>query len=255
MAQPLQTAMLSGLRPDDRVWPPPRVPHPFRPLDHQPSPAPAFIAPDSGARDAVRALLRPAENAEARRAWLLLGQGALIALVTGAARMLGAMWLEDECTFTDVTLAMHELTLLLIDWEQAQAGHRRPAHGGQVLVAPGPGDQHSFGCALVAMVLRRAGWDVTADVPGAREPILAAVRACPFHVAALSVGHERAIGPVAALIGDMRRCSLNREIRIALGGPMIDSDPDLARRMGADLWAEDAEALARRMEPLLETAV
>lgn len=163
------------------------------------------------------------------------------------ARMLGEAWLADDCSFCDVTLGMAALSRRMI------AGERRPTRAapiGRVLISPMPGDQHSFGCQLVGVVLREAGWEVVADVAADEEALIAAVAGERLDAVGLSVGHERALDRVAPLVRALRRAA-PREIVVALGGAMLNDAPDRARALGADVHVDDArdlsEALLARM--------
>ena len=173
-------------------------------------------------------------------------------LLTLAARHLGDMWIDDECSFADVTLAMHRLTLILVDLEPPHADpSARAQHGGRILLSPAPGDQHGFGLALVGFYLRRAGWDVRADIAPRPEELRDHVAACDYDIIGFSVGHERAVAPVAQLIGEIRRHSHNPRVRIVVGGPFLLGRPDDATAMGADFSADDATELVQRIEPFI----
>lgn len=196
-------------------------------------------------------------DAAAFRDWIGSRAGADVAelmlnVLTLAARELGDMWLEDSCSFADVTIGMHRLTMMLVDLEPPHADPlARPQHGGTVLLAPAPGDQHGFGLAMVGFFLRQAGWDVRADIAGEPEAILRQTAARHYDVVGFSIGHERAIAPVADLIAGVRRVSRNRRVVVVVGGPMMIGRPDRAREMGADIHAEDAAELVGKIEPLV----
>ena len=176
----------------------------------------------------------------------------LLTVLTLAARHLGDLWLEDICSFNDVTIGMHRLTLLLIALEPPSGDPLAvDQHGGRIFLAPAPDDQHGFGLGIVGFFLRRAGWDVSADLESDSGHIVGRLSQREFTVAGFSVGHERAIEPVTTLIHDARRRSRNRDIKLIVGGPMIVGNPDLAEAMGADLWATDAASLVSRLVPLI----
>lgn len=192
--------------------------------------------------------------------WLETRSGAplhvlLLDTLSAAARRLGTMWLEDECSFHDVTIGTHRLTMLLIDGDHGDVGCAaaplRGPHGGRALIAPAPDDQHGFGLGVVGLYLRRAGWDVSVELTADRDRILSRLAASEFAVAGFSVGHERAVASVTTMIADARRCSRNRAIRIAVGGPMLVEQPALADTIGADLCAMDAAELVRQLDALV----
>ena len=173
-------------------------------------------------------------------------------LLTLAARHLGEMWNEDLCSFVDVTLGMHRLTLILVDLEPPHADpSARAQHGGRILLAPAPGDQHGFGLALVGFYLRRAGWDVRVDIAGRSADPSDVVAERDYDIVGFSVGHERAVAPVAQLIAEIRQRSRNPRVRVVVGGPFLLGRPEVAMEMGADLCADDAAELVQRIEPFI----
>lgn len=163
-------------------------------------------------------------------------------MLIAAARRLGGMWEEDTCTFWDVTIGLSRLSQELMAIERALPAHAGPLLG-RFLLSAAPGDQHGLGIATVAVALRAAGWDVTADLPSLPDPLVDAVRRQRFSVIGLSVGHERALAPVADLVAEIRSRSMNRDIRVALGGAILNGRGDLARALGADIHADDAAGL------------
>jgi methanogenic corrinoid protein MtbC1 len=173
----------------------------------------------------------------------------ILTVLTSVARLLGEMWLDDSCTFNDVTFGMHRLTLLLIALEPggAEPG-AQPLHGGRIFLAPAPGDQHGFGLAMVGYYLRRAGWDVSADLDSEENHIVDHVAARAYDCVGFSVGHERAVTPLAALIRRIRQHSRRAGLAIMVGGPMIIANPALAAQVGADLWAEDGITLCAKLD-------
>ena len=167
-----------------------------------------------------------------------------MAMLVAAARRLGGMWDEDTATFWDVTIGLSRLSQELMAIERALPPHDGPMLG-RFLLSAAPGDQHGLGIATVAVALRAAGSDVTADLPSQANPLVDAVRYQRFAVIGLSVGHERALAPVADLVAEIRSRSMNRDVRIALGGAILNGRGDLARALGADIHADDAAGLVQ----------
>ena len=172
--------------------------------------------------------------------------------LTAIARRLGDMWLEDSCSFHDVTIGMHRLTMMLIALEPfGGEPDAEPRHGGRVFLAPAPGDQHSFGLAMVGYYLRRAGWDVSAELNAGDDRLIDHLGARHYDCIGFSVGHERAISPLTQLIGNIRRRSRNKLLKVMVGGPMVIADPAIAGTLGADLWAADGLGLVQRLAPFV----
>jgi methanogenic corrinoid protein MtbC1 len=163
-------------------------------------------------------------------------------LFVPSARLLGDYWLDDSASFVDVTIAMHRLTVQFFELDRAQP-MPRPAHGGVVLLAPAPADQHGFGLAVLGFFLRRAGWNVIADVPGDARAVIDCARSTRLDAIGFSVGHDRSAPALATLIAAVREASRNQGVLIGVGGPAVLRDASLATRVGADFFAETPQEL------------
>ena len=68
------------------------------------------------------------------------------------------------------------------------------------------------------------------------------------HGCRLSVGSDTCLMRAAKLVAAMRQCSMNRDIAILIGGPVLLEDPELAVRVGADATAMDCQQTVRWVE-------
>lgn len=172
-----------------------------------------------------------------------------LALLAPAARELGLLWEEDECDFMQVTVGLCRLHHLLRELSpefRAEGTERRVERN--ILLAPAPGDQHTFGITLVAQFLRKAGWEVWHEFPTNSAEILDVVRQNWFAVVGLSVGSETRIDEVAATIRAVRHASRNRLVGVLVGGPVFVARPELAMLMGADATAIDGPMAVSKAE-------
>ena len=123
-----------------------------------------------------------------------------------------------------------------------------PATGLRAVIASTPGELHGLGSRMVADFLEAIGWEVLYLGP-----------ATPTDDLAVMVRDMRAdlVGLSTALTGHLpdareairRLHALPRPPVVIVGGAGWAGDPDLARRMGADLFGRDAAeaaALVRR---------
>ncbi len=164
----------------------------------------------------------------------------LLDLFSGAARQLGDYWTADIYDFAEVTLGLSRLQQLLHEF--APAFGNEVEHRDQdlpILLAPMPGEQHTLGILMVEEFFRRAGWDVWARIIGCREDLVDMVRGQRFLVCGLSISSDSMLDELAALIRDIKRDSLNRDIRIMVGGPVFTDRPHLSAQIGADATAAD----------------
>jgi methanogenic corrinoid protein MtbC1 len=162
-------------------------------------------------------------------------------LLAPAARRLGEMWSDDRCDFTDVTIALGRLQLMLR--ELAARMVAAPPVGlpiRRALLLAVNGDQHTFGLAMVRDFFRAAGWRVSTDAPANLDDLKTLVKTEAFDVVGFTVGAERHIDELAAAVNLLRKHSRNPNVRVLVGGPLLLERPDVAARVGADATALDA---------------
>jgi len=173
-------------------------------------------------------------------------------VVAPAARRLGDLWTDDRCHFTDVTLALSRLHHML-----HLLGHDFYAEGPQpelprrALLLPAPGEQHSFGLAMVAEFFRRAGWDVWASATLERGDLLRLVGRERFDLVGLSSGCDARLDVLPTLVHAVRHRSRNPDLGVFVGGPPFLDHPELATAVGADGTALDGRQAVAQAEELL----
>lgn len=178
-------------------------------------------------------------------------------LIAPAARRMGELWLEDHCTFTDVTLGCLRLCSTLrelADRPRDAAFWPEGRRVGVVMIAPAPGDGHTLGAAMLGFLFERAGWRVIGGAPEEARALERRAREQHVDVIALSVSERERAGALGGLIGRIRRASRNRGLGVMVGGPAFLENPGLAARIGADAFAVDARHAVRRATRLLELA-
>lgn len=162
-------------------------------------------------------------------------------LLAPAARRLGDLWTADRCHFSEVTIALGRLQLMLRELAarmgEAEVEQRAPR---RVLLLAIAGDQHTFGLAMVRDFFRAAGWRVATDCPEGPEGLKALLRAESFDVVGFTIGAERHAEALAAAVHAVRRHSRNPGVRVLVGGPLLLARPEVAAQVGADATALDA---------------
>lgn len=162
-------------------------------------------------------------------------------LLAPAARRLGDLWNADLCEFTDVTVALGRMQALLrglsADMKLPRSAH---CSGRRVLFVPAPGEQHTFGLAMVCDFFRAGGWDVWTEAPAPADTVVALVQERWFDVVGFSMGHDRGITPTVELIRNIRKASHNRAVKVLVGGPLLLERPQIATLVDADGMALDA---------------
>ena len=164
-----------------------------------------------------------------------------------AARILGDLWLADDCDFLTVTIAVTRMERFFrcVAAERGALDERGGAR--RVLLALAPGNQHSFGLAMVEERFRQAGWTVECCGGDGTEMLrLAAAHA--YDVIGLSVHSEALVPEVAALLASVRGSSCNRSVMLLGGGSLVCEDPDVLLGAGFDRLAGDAASAVRLSE-------
>jgi methanogenic corrinoid protein MtbC1 len=173
-------------------------------------------------------------------------------LLSPVARRLGVMWEEDECDFTTVTIGLSCLHQVVREYSPALTSRARRAEPDRrVLLAPAPGEQHSFGILVVEQFFRGAGWDVWSGAGLDRAEVIEAAQRVWFGVAGFSLACEDHLGDLAMLIRDVRRASRNAGVGILVGGPLFVDRPDLVALVGADATAADGRQATLQAETML----
>ena len=205
-----------------------------------------------------------ASDAEATRAFCdkMVQRGVetpqlLLSLLAPTARRLGEMWESDEADFTAVTVGLCQLQQIM-----RELSHEYDCHTEQiladrrVLLAPVPGEQHTFGMLMVGEFFRRAGWDVNGDCALSTPELLRMVGSEWYAIVGISVAYESMLPEVTRIIDEVRRASRNRNVGVMVGGRIFTQDPTLAGQVGADATAADAEgALHLAQEMLVRSSV
>ena len=170
-------------------------------------------------------------------------------LLSPVARRLGELWIEDRCTFADVTLGLCRLhKIVRLFSPKFCPTHAHTAQARTVLLVPAPGEQHMFGAMVVAEFVRRAGWEVTSGPALPEADLLHLVQVRGFVAVGLSVSTDRALEALPRQIALLRERSANPSVQVLVGGWRFTENPALADRVGADGTANDAGCAALQME-------
>jgi methanogenic corrinoid protein MtbC1 len=173
-------------------------------------------------------------------------------LFAPVARHLGDLWADDRCDFTSVTIGLCGLQQLVLDGSHSFAprlGRQGPDR--RILLAPVPGEQHSFGLVTVGEFFRRHGWDVCSATGASASELIAMVRKQWFSMVGLSLAGDGRLEPLATLIRDIRRTSRNPQVGLLVGGRLFTEQPELAALVGADATSSDGRQAVLKAETLL----
>ncbi|MDX1716951.1 MAG: cobalamin-dependent protein [Anderseniella sp.] len=175
-------------------------------------------------------------------------------LLRPAANRLGDAWLNDECSFFDVTIGMSKLHQLL----HLEAGKLPRARVGRadslrtVLLAGAPGEQHLFGLGVVEQGFLAAGWRVIMMAGADWPEVCDELRNERCDVVGLSCAGDRLRPVIKSAIDNARLASSNRDIKVIVGGHLFLSDSSLVSLVGADAAASDSQSAVEIATRLLQ---
>ncbi len=175
-----------------------------------------------------------------------------------AARSLGDLWSEDECSEFEVSLGLHRL----------QAAVRllnlgclpplpRTLPGPAVLVVPQPGEAHRLAAAFDSDVLWNAGWSPRSESPSDDKALQEMVAAQWFDVLDLSLSpafrREDRLGAVSSTIAAARRASSNPALMVMVAGRIFVEEKMAGSQVGADMASTTASDVNRSIERTLSS--
>jgi hypothetical protein len=171
-------------------------------------------------------------------------------MVEPAARALGDLWQDDECSEVDVAIGLWRLQSAI---RLMQAGAMQPnshldpakAHAAStVLVAPVPGELHVLGAALDCDALWQCGWAPHFSSPSTDAALQSQLSQTWFDALDLSlsgaVRREHWLPRVAATIANARRASQNPRLVVVVSGRAFNEIHDATERVGADAKCSSA---------------
>jgi methanogenic corrinoid protein MtbC1 len=175
-----------------------------------------------------------------------------LGIITQAARVLGELWDDDRCDFTQVTVGLGRLQQIVRGISPGfQAAAVYHPHPETVLLVPAPGEQHTFGLLIVSEFFQREGWHVAGGPATAAEEATDIVRENWVDVAGFSIAAEARLPGLTDIIRSLRQASRNRDLSIMIGGPLLLLRPDLVAHVGADMGARDALTAVRQASGLV----
>lgn len=171
------------------------------------------------------------------------------------AMALGAIaWLDDA--WNDDTLSIGEIaetywtlrrTIDELISPLVQTARTSLVIGKAVIWIPSS-EQHTFGPQLLVDNVRRIGWDAHLWHDSTSEAVLDQLRSNHVDVVGISIGTDNRLDGLANLISEIRRSSINPEMKILVGGSAICGAPSKFGFLGADRVAMSSEETLRFFE-------
>ena len=174
-------------------------------------------------------------------------------LLAPAAQKLGPMWLSDELSFSEISIALARLQALVSKAARSEAPTLMQVDQDRhIVLARARNEQHAFGLLMVAEFFRLAGWRVSGGIDlktGA--DLNAVVQGDWFTVLGLTAGSRRLALDLKDDIAAARASSTNPELQVIVGGSAFLQEPDLVAEIGGDCSAADGFEAVEQAEQLL----
>jgi len=181
-------------------------------------------------------------------------QDIFLELMSPAAQYLGRLWEQDLCDFTDVTIGLGCLQQLVQAISAESHYVCEPTNAVRsVLLAPSPGEQHTFGLTMLSEFFYRGGWQVTKPELHTGNEIIGAVRTHHFDVVGLSASGADYAENMTGLIRDIRKSSRNKAITVMVGGHAFQEAPAIVKAVGADATALNGREALFNASKLLDS--
>jgi len=163
-------------------------------------------------------------------------------LLTPVARKLGAMWEEDESSFTDVTIGLWRIKQLMYDLSPIfQQYAEQNKTGSSIMLVPLPGSQHNLGLFMVSEFFAKAGWRIWGELAATEDEIIQMAANEWFDVVGLSASVREQFPQLKELIKSIKAKSKNPKVGVIIGSPVFNQFPELIDDLGADMVGMDAE--------------
>ena len=170
--------------------------------------------------------------------------------LAAAARMLGEMWLNDEMSFTQVTIGTGRMFAIM-------RGMRHlfepvtPVGDKSAIFAAVPGEDHTLGVHMAADIFRKDGWEIALKVGLDHDQLVAEIEQAPTSIVGLSISGEHSIEALSRLVVALH-ISCPHAMLLVSGSNVAEVQPILSL-MGLDGIAATIEEAKEKMSVLWDT--
>ena len=161
--------------------------------------------------------------------------------ITESAKLIGELWCSDELDFVNATIAFSRLHRAMHEFspEFLAEGHAE-SNGLSLLIMTEPGSQHGLGVFMLSEFFRHAGWRVMLVAPQDIADFNRVFLSDWFDAVVLSISTERHIESVSKAVTELRKTTVNPNLKIYVGGPMAHIASHKLNWAGTSLLYTDA---------------
>lgn len=171
------------------------------------------------------------------------------ALAMGAIAQLDEAWTEDTLSIGEIAETYWTLRRTLDELTSTPKQQARPPLfiGKSIIWIPKT-EQHTFGPQMLVDNIRRLGWGAQLWHDLNTDDVMERLGSHDTDVLGISVGTDIQLDGLADVIRQIRRCAVNPDIKILIGGNAILGAPNQYKFLGADCVATSAEDAMRFFE-------
>lgn len=190
----------------------------------------AVRTPDLGAFRALQPELKRARISAARLADCYIPE---------VARRLGVEWVEDTASFAEVTMCVARLQTILRDIGAGWTADDADKDGvlTMLLILPAR-EQHTLGAMVISGWLRRRGISVCLRIAPTLRELSDLMSVRHFDGVMISLAVPERLDTCASLVSAIRK-SARHDLRVAVGGAVLERGEDVVAATGADIVTND----------------
>lgn len=161
--------------------------------------------------------------------------------ITGSAKLIGELWSSDELDFVNATIAFSRLHRSMHEFSpEFLAEDNAESNGLSLLIMSEPGSQHGLGVFMLSEFFRHAGWRVMLVTPQDIADFNRVFLSDWFDAVVLSISTERHIDAISKAVTELRKTTVNPNLKIYVGGPMAHIESHKLNWAGTSLLFTDA---------------
>lgn len=163
----------------------------------------------------------------------------------------GRRYEENEYYLTELVLAGETMKEAFKVLKPAMAEKEQDKEKAKVIIATVQGDNHDIGKNILGTLLMSSGFEVIdlgMDVPA--QEIVKSVKETGAKIIGLSSLLTMTVEEITKVHEALKKAGLRDDVKIVVGGAPLNMD--LAKKLGADDFAEDAVGGVRRIRTLIE---
>ncbi len=175
--------------------------------------------------------------------------------IAQSTRLIGELWSSDDLDFANGNIAYAHLHLAMIELSaEFMSEGKAEANGFSLLLMTEPGSQHGMGVFMLGEFFRRSGWRVTLASPLDIADFKRWFLSDWFDALVLSISTDRQIDQIANSMSDLKKATVNPNLKVFVGGPMASISPDRLNWPETVTLNSDAVQTVEMVSQAVETA-